>query len=141
MRFILALGLLLAAFAVQFWAATFNVPLDLALAALFAYALALDWPELVFFIALTVFILDWRPLWSIPILAYAFFPLFLYGFHRIFTISAWLGLLIAVAVGVVALALAAGPAVAFAHGGALLADIAVAFVFALSSFFVLVHFS
>jgi hypothetical protein len=140
-RFILALGLLLVAFVVQFWATTFNVPLDLALAALFAFALAFDWPELLFFVALAALVLDWRPLLSAPLLIYVFLPLLLLGFHRIFSINAWLCLLAAVAIGVGALAATAGFSAAFAHGGALFIDVAAGFCFAWLSFLVLGHFS
>jgi hypothetical protein len=141
MRFTLALGFLLTAFVLQFWAITFDVPLDFVLAALFAFAMVLDWPELLFFVALAVFAIGWRPLWSPVVFIYALFPLLFYGFRRIFGLNAWLSLLIAALIGIGALSLIAGPAVACLSWGALLGDIAASFGFALFVFFALVHFS
>jgi len=141
MRFTLAVGLLLTAFVVQFWATAFSVPLDFALAALFAFSLTFDWPELLFFIALTILVLDWQPLWSLPVLVCLFFPLLLYGIRRVFGINAWLALLIVVVIGVGALSMTAGLTIALSYWGAFLLDAAACFGFALLTFFVLAHFS
>lgn len=108
LKFLKALLILTLATALQFVVGEFvSVWMNFVLAALMALAFFLDLSELIFFVSLGVFILNWQPAVSREAVVLAALPFIVRWFHGLFPWQVWLSSLTAVAAGLLLLYLIA----------------------------------
>jgi hypothetical protein len=100
LKFFSALAILILALFLQFFAASIGWHFNLALAALIAFAFALDdfWEVLVADL-LAVLILNWQPAISGTLILFALIPLAAFAFRKLIHSIAWIGTLAAIIVG------------------------------------------
>src|SRR5580693_6064425 len=110
LKFFSALAILLLALFLQFLFAGAGWHLDLALAALIAFAFILDFWELLALDLLAVFLLNWQPAPSIALLAFALIPLAVFVFHKLVRLHGWIGIPVAIFIGFLLFYIAAVPA-------------------------------
>ena len=98
-KFLIAWLWLVASLVLQYLAASFGWPGDLALAALIAFAFAFTWFEMLPFVAASVLMLNWQPAASPAMLVIALLPLALCGLRKMVSWEPWIAVPIAAAVG------------------------------------------
>jgi hypothetical protein len=131
------LVLLLIAFAFQFSLAAANVYIDLSFAALIAFAFVFGFWELVFFVLVGVFVINWQPAASPEILIYALFPFVVHFLRDAFHSQPWFLNLVAIFLGFLALAVVVAPAAFPASWQLFLLDLAGSWLFGTCVFFLL----
>jgi hypothetical protein len=101
---------LLVCLSLQFWLVPFGIRADLAFAALIALAFIFDFLELTAFALAAIFIINWQPGISSDIVAFALIPLVVHVIQRGVHADAWIGVMVAVVFGLLALYLSISPA-------------------------------
>jgi hypothetical protein len=99
LKFTAGLFLLFIVLIAQFWLATAGIYLDLAFAALISFAFIFGFWELMVFVVLTTFIINWQPAASLEILIFALFPVAVYFSRNIVHWQLWLEDLAAIFLG------------------------------------------
>ena len=99
MRFLAALGLLLVTLFIQIFLGASGIYLNIALAALVAFAFTLDLLELLVLDLIAVFILNWQPASSAALVAFALIPIGAYSFRRLTYLHGWVATAAAVVAG------------------------------------------
>jgi len=108
-RFILALLFLTLAFVMQFWFSSFGVSINLILATLITLAFLFDIWDVLFFILAAIFIVNWKPAFSLEIALVAALPLAAYFFNKHSTYEPWAANLASIFCGLLVLYLAVAP--------------------------------
>jgi hypothetical protein len=110
LKFFSGFVILILALFLQFLLASAGIHLNLALATLIAFAFIFDLWELLFFDLLAVFLLNWEPALSLPLLAFALIPLLAFAFRKLIRTELWIGNLAAILGGFLIFYLASAPA-------------------------------
>lgn len=126
--------ILFIAFLLQFLFASAGLAVNLSFAALISFAFVFGFWELLFLIAVAVFIVNWQPAVSAELLVYGLFPVAAYLARDVVRWAGWLQNAVAVFAGFFVLAFAASPAAAVAHWGSLAIDIAAGELFGAAIF-------
>src|SRR5262249_51964999 len=98
--------------------------------ALIVFAFIFDFWEIIFFVLLSVFIINWQPAPSLPLIIFGIFPIFTYGFRTLVPWQPWAGVLIATAAGLFLLYLSVSPTILLANLNSFFLDLFVSAVFA-----------
>lgn len=128
MRFIVAFLFLALAFVMQFWLASFGVFVNFILAALIAFAFLFGIGDLIFFILLAIFVVNWQPAWSLEIGLFAAIPLAAYALHRYTDWEAWAANSFALIAGLFILYLTVAPSRFLSDWKIFLVDLAASFI-------------
>jgi hypothetical protein len=120
--FLSGLIILAIALALQFFSGSAGMFLNFSFAALIAFAFLFEFWELVCFVLIAVFVLDWQPAASVEILVFALYPIAVYFFRKTIPWQHWIAAPAAIILGFAVLAFAAAPALFFAHLSAFFTD-------------------
>ncbi len=117
------------AFFLQLWFPVAGIHGDFVLAALVALAFIFPFWELVFFVLLAVFIVNWQPGFSADFLLFALLPFAAFVLHRWLKWESWLGVAVLTAGAILLFYGTTAPAVFLPNIGALVADAIACVVF------------
>lgn len=129
MRFILALLFLMLAFVMQFWFASAGISVNFIFAALIAFAFLFDLWDLIFFILLAIFVVNWQPAWSPELVVFAAVPLGAYFLHTYSTWEAWAANIFALIAGFLILYISLAPGQFLPNIRVFFLDLTVSFIF------------
>jgi hypothetical protein len=135
MKFFAAILSLILAFILQFWFASAGIAIDFVFAALIAFAFVFEFWEVFFFVALSLFVINWQPAISFTLGAFSVLPLLAYGFRRWFHWQGWAGNLAAIAVGLLILYLCVSPSLLIGNFRSFFFDLFISMIFGAAVFF------
>jgi len=137
MRFFAALLCMLLAMVLQFWFASAGIFIDFVFGALIAFAFVFAFWEIVFFVLLSLFVINWQPAASLTLGVFGGLPLLAYGFRKLFPWQAWAGNIIAMVLGLFILYLSVSPTLLFANWEIFFTDLLASLAFGSFVFFAL----
>jgi len=101
LRFIAAIAVIFLACIVQLWLSSIGIIANLILVSLVSLSFLFGFWELIFFILLALFIVNWQPAPSEEIILFALIPIGAYLLRKFSSWQAWVGNLIAICGGLV----------------------------------------
>ena len=129
MRFILACLFLALSFVLQFWFASFGIFINFIFAALIALAFLFDFWDVLFFVLVAVFVVNWQPALSSELIVFALIPFAAYLIHTYSNWEAWVANLACIVLGLLILYLASAPHLFLAESGAFFIDLFACLIF------------
>ncbi len=103
--------------------------INFALTALITAAFFINSIELVSLVLLSIFILDWQPLFSFEILVFGLLPCVVFFMHKFFPLKPWLMNFISICAGLLIFDLMFGARLFFTEPHVLLWDVALSLIF------------
>ncbi len=129
-KFLLGLLILILALLFQSFVPIAGLRGDFVLAALIAFVYLFPFWELLLFILLAVFTLNWQPRLGFDLLAFAAIPVAAYVLHLWLSWEKWIGIAVSTVGGIFAFYALIAPAAVMPNFGSLLLDAAVCVAFA-----------
>lgn len=137
MKFFAAVLFLVLALILQFWTAAGGTVIDFVFTALIVCGFIFELYEILFFILLALFIINWEPAASLPLAVFGIVPLLAYASRKFFHVEAWAGTLAAIALGLLVLYLSISPRLFAANLRIFFTDLIASLVFGSLMFFAL----
>jgi hypothetical protein len=139
--FFLSILFLLLAFGIQFLFAGSGIFVNVILATLITLASFFDLFELIVFILLAVFVINWQPAISWEVVLFAVLPIIAYGIRNISSWSAWALNLIFIFLGIIILYAVIAPARIVSNPSGLVIDLFGSMLLGQLIFFTLSHYA
>lgn len=128
-RFLIAFLFLALAAVLQFWFASFGVFINFIFAALIAFAFLFDILDVIFFILLAIFIMNWQPAFSWELLIFGLVPLAAYLLHQNSSYEVWAANLASIFLGLLIMYLVIAPRLFLSDWKTFFIDLVVCLVF------------
>lgn len=135
LKFFAGLVILFIALALQFWFAAAGIYLTLSFATLISFAFIFEFWELLIFVLVGTFIINWQPTASLEIVVIALFPILMNLSRNAFRWRFWVGAPIAIVFGFLLLYTLAGQVPLFSYWQQFLRDLAAGLAFGALTFF------
>lgn len=129
MRFILAFLFLALAFVLQFWFGSFGVFINFIFAALIAFAFLFDFWDVLFFVLVAVFVVNWKPALSWELFVFAVIPFAAYLLHAYSNWEAWVANLASIVLGLLIFYITTAPRLFIANSGVFFVDLFACLIF------------
>ena len=130
LKFFTGILVLILAFFLQFWLGVWGIYANFVFATLIVFVFLFDIGEFIFFVLLGVFLINWQPMASIDIIAFAIIPLIAFAARFWFHWDQWVGSVASVVIALLLLYFVISPKMIIQPFGSFIVDLLLSIIFA-----------